>query len=212
MLTLKGYPGILDGRLCCLADLEKSEAQARVLHAPNECWLFNTTSYQSRAWSAGLLDKCARFHQCLCSQSDQRDKEEHKSTAFLCGGLIQWKNWRVTCNSASPGNWSPCFFFQKKWLLIAARLCNYTHTHTQPTANSTTATMAKFIGDTVTWNKSWPPESPYLTIPDSYFLRYLKQNVYSHKPHNLQGRQYTPERCTATIYVNIMENVLRNWR
>ena len=91
VLTLKGYPGILDGRLCCLADLEKSEAQARVLHAPNECWLFNTASYQSRMWSAGLSDKCARFHQCLCSQSDQQDMEEHKSTGFLCGNPVQWK-------------------------------------------------------------------------------------------------------------------------
>jgi hypothetical protein len=62
---------------------------------------------------------------------------------------------------------------------------NHTHTHTHThthiyTANLTTVTMAKFIGDRVTYNKSWPPRSPYLTVPDSYFLRYLKQNVYTH--------------------------------
>ena len=63
VLTLKGYPGILYGRLCCLAGLEKSEAPTRVLHAPNECWLFNITSYQSRMRSAeGLLNKRAWFH------------------------------------------------------------------------------------------------------------------------------------------------------
>ena len=50
--------------------------------------------------------------QCLCSQSDSQDKEEHTSTGFLCGAPVQRKNWHVTCNYAScvTGWLVPMFF------------------------------------------------------------------------------------------------------
>lgn len=149
VLTLKGYPGILDGRLCCLAGLEKSEAQTRVSHAPNECWLFNITSYQSRMRSAeGLLDKCARFHLSVYVHSQiSRTSNSINLQVFYVAPRYS-EIIRVLLAILRRRVVSPHVVLKKMWLHITAR---NVHLHTQThTANPTTAIMAKLIGAMVT--------------------------------------------------------------
>ena len=103
--------------------------------------------------SAGLLDKCARFHLSVYVHSQiSRTRKSINLQAFyfapryseIIGVLLAILRHRVV---------GPHVFFFRSCDCRLQHECATTHTHIHThthTANPTTATMTKFIGDTVT--------------------------------------------------------------
>jgi hypothetical protein len=56
----------------------------------------------------------------------------------------------------------------------------------------------------------WPPRSPDLSPPDFLLWGHLKDTVYSHYPHTLQGLQANIQRTVDRISTGTLQNVFVN--
>jgi hypothetical protein len=56
----------------------------------------------------------------------------------------------------------------------------------------------------------WPPRSPDLSPPDFFLWGHLKDTVYSHHPHTLQGFQANIQRTVDRISTGTLQNVVAN--
>jgi hypothetical protein len=144
---------------------------------------------------------CMVPSQWICSQSEQQDMELHNSTR-LWGALVQWRNKRVTCNSASPGGWSLFLLRNCDCWLQQDGATTHTHTHTQRMPpwqqwQSFSVTVNEIMATTIT-----VPNNPRFSL-----LALLETECVHTEPTILQRRQQTPERWTATISANIREKL-----
>jgi hypothetical protein len=77
-------------------------------------------------------------------------------------------------------------------------------------ANTTTALLQEFFGESIVGRGLWPPRSPDFTPPDFFMWGFLKERVYSNKPRSLEELKHNTEQTVVNIDPEILHKVSRN--